>query len=473
MGVLDIRIQNIGIVKDSTIKVEGITVITGENNSGKTTVGKALYSLIDGVSNLQEKSVNDRYNYAISKIRKAIEEFPPRVRHAVRREELQEESLKIFFAGDLRASIDKEMEAEYIADLIEALNDFTLSDDKILEYYISRLEKNEENIIARFYNQKERAVEILQEALERVTSDPELVAYTRSSINRTLLTEFYGQIHPVSNQNICSEIEISDRGETYFKIELSDNVICNKEETVFWNSPYKKVFFIDNPFLVDEPPYRRLTKYINYDDSFVNESRIITHDNKLKFILNYTEQKSVFEYGLAEAQYRRIKQKIDEVLPGDFVDDEEERFYVEGEQKLKLANLATGSKTFTIIKELLERGEIDKDTLLILDEPESHLHPKWQNAFVEIIIMMVKEIGCHILLTTHSSHFMLAVDAFMRKYEIEERCNFYKTEKIDGGKFVRHNCVNDSMNTIYQDFLKYLSEIKMLRDDYVDSPFGE
>lgn len=43
---MQIRLENIGIVKDSTIALEGLTVVTGKNNSGKTTVGKTLYALL-------------------------------------------------------------------------------------------------------------------------------------------------------------------------------------------------------------------------------------------------------------------------------------------------------------------------------------------------------------------------------------------------------------------------------------------
>ena len=43
---MELTLKNIGIIKDSTIKLDGLTVITGPNNSGKSTVGKVLYSLI-------------------------------------------------------------------------------------------------------------------------------------------------------------------------------------------------------------------------------------------------------------------------------------------------------------------------------------------------------------------------------------------------------------------------------------------
>ena len=67
---MNIRLRNIGVIKDSTIKINGLTVITGQNNSGKTTVGKVLYSLVDAVDNIKAKSDNDRYEYAIKNIQK-------------------------------------------------------------------------------------------------------------------------------------------------------------------------------------------------------------------------------------------------------------------------------------------------------------------------------------------------------------------------------------------------------------------
>lgn len=72
----------------------------------------------------------------------------------------------------------------------------------------------------------------------------------------------------------------------------------------------------------------------------------------------------------------------------------------------------------------------------------------------------------NVLLTTHSPNFMLALDAYMRKYEIAEKTNFYQTDVFKDG-FVQYHCVNDDMGMIYQDFLQYLSEVKMLRNKYL------
>ena len=80
--------------------------------------------------------------------------------------------------------------------------------------------------------------------------------------------------------------------------------------------------------------------------------------------------------------------------------------------------------------------------------------------------LLVKELKVNILLTTHSSNFVLALDAYMRKHEIQDKTNFYQTNSIDNG-FVEYSCVNDDISSIYADFLQYLSDVKVLRDKFL------
>ena len=68
---MEIQLHNIGVIQDASIKLDGLTVITGKNETGKTTVGKALYALIDATSDLAEKMKEDREMY----VRKQLEEL--------------------------------------------------------------------------------------------------------------------------------------------------------------------------------------------------------------------------------------------------------------------------------------------------------------------------------------------------------------------------------------------------------------
>lgn len=467
---MNIRLKNIGIIQDSTIDINGLTVITGKNNSGKTTVGKALYSLIDSVSNIKYKFINDRYYYAVSQLERACECFPFHLSIRRGREYINNECIRIFFTGEYDEEVSPDKIDLFLSDLISELEVFDISQDPY-DYILERFRRpssfKRENTYEKFEDYKKEALSILSATREYIISDPELINYAKQSINLTLALEFNGQIQPVTLENVKSYIEINNNDEACFKINIENNEISDSDDIVYWNSPYKSVYFIDNPFILDEPAFRKKNKYTTNNTSFVNESRIVTHDNKLKFILNSSHSNSIFEEGVIDERYKYVKEKIDAILPGKFILKDGERMYVNDNVSLNSGNLATGSKMFSIIKILLERGEIDENTLLILDEPESHLHPQWQNLFVEIMILLVKELGCHVLLTTHSSHFMLAVDAYMRKYNITDLCNFYQTESIEGGTYVAYNRVNDSLNLIYEDFVSYLSEIKLLRNKYL------
>lgn len=467
---MNIRLKNIGIIQDSTIDINGLTVITGKNNSGKTTVGKVLYSLIDSVSNIKYKFINDRYYYAVSQLERACECFPFHLSIRRGREYIKNECIRIFFTGEYDDEVSPDKIDLFLSDVISELEVFDISQDPY-DYILERFRRpssfKRENTYEKFEDYKKEALSILSATREYIISDPELINYAKQSINLTLALEFNGQIQPVTLENVKSYIEINNNDEACFKINIENNEISDSDDIVYWNSPYKSVYFIDNPFILDEPAFRKKNKYTTNNTSFVNESRIVTHDNKLKFILNSSHSNSIFEEGVIDERYKYVKEKIDAILPGKFILKDGERMYVNDNVSLNSGNLATGSKMFSIIKILLEHGEIDENTLLILDEPESHLHPQWQNLFVEIMVLLVKELGCHVLLTTHSSHFMLAVDAYMRKYNITDLCNFYQTESIEGGTYVAYNRVNDSLNLIYEDFVSYLSEIKLLRNKYL------
>ena len=86
---------------------------------------------------------------------------------------------------------------------------------------------------------------------------------------------------------------------------------------------------------------------------------------------------------------------------------------------IRLENLATGIKTFVLLLLLIEKGYIAKNTLLVLDEPEVHLHPKWQLEYARIIVELVKN-NINILVATHSPYMIEMLEVLSKK---EAVCN--------------------------------------------------
>ena len=61
---MKLKINNVGIIQNSEINISGLTVITGNNNSGKSTVGKVLSSIVSSTINLKEKAFTEKVAYA-------------------------------------------------------------------------------------------------------------------------------------------------------------------------------------------------------------------------------------------------------------------------------------------------------------------------------------------------------------------------------------------------------------------------
>jgi len=52
---MKLSIRNVGKLKEADVEINGITVIAGENNTGKSTVSKTLFSLFNGFYNFDKK----------------------------------------------------------------------------------------------------------------------------------------------------------------------------------------------------------------------------------------------------------------------------------------------------------------------------------------------------------------------------------------------------------------------------------
>ena len=75
---MKLHLENIGLIQDATIEMQGITVIAGENGTGKSTVGKALYSIFNSFYEVQEQIRKERFQSVENVIQIMYDLYSPR-----------------------------------------------------------------------------------------------------------------------------------------------------------------------------------------------------------------------------------------------------------------------------------------------------------------------------------------------------------------------------------------------------------
>ncbi len=110
----------------------------------------------------------------------------------------------------------------------------------------------------------------------------------------------------------------------------------------------------------------------------------------------------------------KIKLDVASIIGGAFVENSFGDFnFVKKNQNIDLINTAMGIKYFGILQVLAEKNHLYKDQMLILDEPEVHLHPKWQLELAKVIVYLAKH-GVNILVNSHSPYIIEALQRYAK-----------------------------------------------------------
>lgn len=419
---MKLYLKNIGKIAEASVEINGITVIAGENNTGKSTVGKSLFSVFNSFYDIEQQLRQER----ILGIRSVLQFIYQNMYY------YDQEQIKDIndYAIDILLGAEQYKEAPEILKKDISLM-FNLSSKKS-KIFLERI--NLDDLV-------ERIVGILQ-----VTDK----AIFNSVINKKINAEFNGQL-----LNIYSEsegvISLIVRKEKLSVKVRKDKVTASGLDY----SLHTEAIYIDDPFVLDDVDVRRISRRTIYTD---HRAQLI---NKLLYRSNNV---SVVDEIVVEDRFNKIYEKLLSVCEGDIIQQKNGHLgyrMKNSESSLSVKNLSAGLKTFAILKTLLINGSIESNGTIILDEPEIHLHPEWQLLFAELIVLLNKEFGINILLNTHSPYFLRAIQVYSAKYEIADECRYYMSE-IDREKRVVITDVTDQVDKI---FVKLSKPLQQLEDE--------
>ena len=424
-----LTLENIAKVRKADVEINGITVIAGENNTGKSTVGKALYSVFNSLYHVENQIREERV--------RTISNFLDGLYLRAKQDYIN------ISATNRRAIAERLIENYY-----EQSNQVEYIKSVIVSFLSKEVEQDTEALKSKEVDEISCRI---KEVLE-VSDDEILKLVLVSKLN----SEFNRQINNIYHDG-KGTIYLAIRKEQT-EIVISGNFVKEIQKPI---SLQTEVVYLDDPFVLDESG-----SFVEMNlSNFVRRTMRGDHRSDVREkLINRRKESTTIDEILINRKLKRIYEKLDAICDGQIISREAYGFEYKRKDSNKILdvkNISTGLKTFVILKTLLINGTLKENGTIILDEPEIHLHPQWQLLFAELIVLIQKEFHMHILLNTHSPYFLQAIEVYAAKYEIADKCKYYLAQ-LDGDMAVI-NDVSDSTETIYKLLAKPFQDLENVR----------
>ena len=407
---MTLNIKNIGMIEelDKPIEFEGITVLVGDNNTGKSTISKVLYCIYSSFYKIDTQVINyiDRniMNY-IDNL--SINDF------IFRRGKLSNELLSKFH--ELNNNNDVKM--------------------IVLDYLKNNKIKYDETLLDKIIDNIKKLLSKDKEEIKKIV------------INEKFSSIFHSNIRSLfNNSKDNSEIDLC-LSKKHIVLNFEKDILKTLEAEV--NVLHSPIYY-DGPHIIGDY-FHSFSLFPNrYSREFVDKLR---NNNSMSY--EQQEAKSIVN-GLFDAFDSFGDLNID--LDNDTIE-------LKGLKKpLDVCSLSNGLKTIVLLKNLLESGNIVKEDVLILDEPEINLHPGWQLEMARILVELQKRLDLTILISTHSPYFLNAIDTYSYVCEINDKCRYYLCTSENNKSNIKD--VSNNVDEMYESLSEPFNNLIIERQNF-------
>lgn len=405
-----LSIENLGIVGKGEIELEGITVLAGRNGVGKSTLGKALFGICNVLFNAMEKV------------------------DAEREERISQALVRHLSLGDTL----RPLSAFYLAGRQQILKTFAETGEIVLPEALREAGIDEEG-----------AIKSIREVLDTPQSDILL-----KLLQMSLEAELGGSLKHVNHQERTLSILVKWReGKDVALLEGPDGELRAERLT---QAP-KGALFLDDSNVLDMAAARW-----SYPVLFE-----VPHQQELATqMLKNASQASAIDTIRAEESWKALKGLVEEMCDGEVSRDARKGLLYQARSlkaPLEMTSLSKGLKSILLLKMLIRNGVMNELGCIIFDEPEIHLHPEWQFKLANILVLLPKVFDLKVLISTHSSDFLSALDYYTRLHNLRSRTRVYLMEMDDPDQGASVKNVTDDIDRVYRElnapFLQVAEEL--------------
>lgn len=465
---MDLRIENIGAIGSATVKIEGITVIAGQNSSGKSTIGKVLYSLLHDMSGwtyLYEKTRQALVSSLLEKRSAVLEDFCMKETGAKRRRTSKARELMDKLSSDPELLIAiEDFQFYYFSDekgdnelaaktaLIEKLSQYLV---KYIELYTSDYEVIEKAIRNDFGEWSTETAILLCEIL------PDELSLQCDSIVDSFATTFKKQYQRI--------------GERFSKVVLTDDsdrkigLILSAEKN-YLTAPIRiteGVYYLESPKVFDllSNPSSGATQKSYLRDLLT--PNVFTKAHKLYHPLQKSDD---LEKTVQSTQVESILSLLQSAMGGkaEFYQKVGLEFKDEKiNEPIHSVNISAGLKSLALLEYALRIKSIVPGDIVILDEPEINLHPSWQAVYAEALVKLQKEYNLKLIVTSHSPYFIRAIEVYSDLNGVMDTLNVYLTQRDKDNTVIAENVSYSEygVSELYERLSAPLEELESLLED--------
>ncbi len=399
------QLKNVGVISEADILLDNITLIAAENDSGKSTIGKALFTLINTMNYFEDEyilNVTNIIDGVYSSLNNLLQ---------VKEKNYKNERIKEILENNYITKIELDgLKKELFLKLDDVVRNRERSnifvDDSILKKV-----SDKDNEIKELLS-LEKTLKDFLEALFKIfneTLDYNLIE--KESFQKALKEEFETGVRNIFEDKEESSLILEDENSSIEIKLLNDEVVETKLPIRELRNNYN-IIYIESPLIID------------YLDKICDEKEIKRDDKNYilkENLMNKLEFNIVDNLLGKEKEIEKINKQIVEIISGEFTFDKQTRKYnyKKNGYNINVKNTANGIKTFGLIEMLLNNRRLNEKTILIIDEPEVHLHPNWQVKYAKILVILAINLKVKILLNSHSPYFIDAIKIYSEKY----RCN--------------------------------------------------
>lgn len=441
---MKLKIKHIGIVESAEIILDSITVIAGYNSTGKSTVGKSLYSIATALSEIApEKLLLHKIDSVEMELRKLnrVTEVDENLKEVL--SNIVDESN--YYKWDIKKASSNEIE---IYDLEKQFvnnmkRNFQLLGSELSHSSISNYKKTS-NIV-------ENLLELLNQSI-----DSESIKF--NIFQQVFNSEFNGQVSNLTDEASKSYLMLEEVNQSKVELQFYNSKIIPNESKVSINRSFSPPIYIESPFVLDDVENRYY---------FSREAMKYTHKNSLsKLLRDYdSNAENVF---VSQFNSEKIDEIFEEIIQGQLNLRSTKHLlnHSKGfERSLVVSNLSAGMKSFSLLSILKDSGALQNCEYIILDEPEIHLHPEWQLKYAELIVLLSKVFSIKFIITSHSPYFIEAIELYSKKHLLNENVRYYKTIYNSLENLSSISEVTNDVSELYDDLANAMFTLEELREE--------